>query len=152
MSMAMVHFGQGYKLRPTVNRQEAVIALCTQILSMSVATVHHRQGYKPIVNRREDVSKEEICAMGPLPGTHGFEIASASQPSAAVVLFKRASANLNGCCRDVTNERKAYPSFAPEDFPAVYKASQKALKTATKAIGEEPDSQVKVLISARYVL
>ncbi len=32
--------------------------------------------------------------------------------------------------RDVTSERKPYPSFAPEDFPAVYKAAQAALKKA----------------------
>lgn len=35
-----------------------------------------------------------------------------------------------------------YPSFAPEDFPAVYKASQKALKTANTAIANNPDSLV----------
>ena len=140
MSMAMVHFGQGYKLRPTVNRQEAVIALCTQILSMSVATVHHRQGYKPIVNRREQVSaRNEMCAKGPidLAYTCLAIVPAPHNPGAAVVRFRQTCANLRCCCcRDVTAERKAYPSFAPEDFPAVYKASQKALKTATKAIGE----------------
>ena len=46
------------------------------------------------------------------------------------------------CCRDVTSERKPYPSFSPEDFPDVYEASQKALKTASMAVSNSPDSQV----------
>ena len=66
------------------------------------------------------------------------------------VRFRRTCVNQSCCCRDVTAERKAYPSFAPEDFPAVYKASQKALKTATKAIGSDPDSQVLILTSAHH--
>ena len=49
-----------------------------------------------------------------------------------------------------------YPSFAPEDFPAVYAASQKALKSATKAAHDSPDSQVTLhvkgwLLNQRYL-
>ena len=36
-----------------------------------------------------------------------------------------------------------YPSFAPEDFPAVYKASQKALQTAALANSRQPDSTAR---------
>ncbi len=78
------------------------------------------------------------------------DCSGASNPGAAVVRFRQTCANQSCCCRDVTAERKAYPSFAPEDFPAVYKASQKALKTATKAIGSDPDSQVLILTSAHH--
>ncbi len=51
------------------------------------------------------------------------------------------------CCRDVTTERKMYPSFAPEDFPAVYKASQKALQTAALANSRQPDSTARPCMS-----
>ncbi len=49
-----------------------------------------------------------------------------------------------------------YPSFAPEDFPAVYAASQNALKSATKAAHDSPDSQVTLpvygwLLSQRHL-
>ena len=47
------------------------------------------------------------------------------------------------CCRDVTTERKMYPSFAPEDFPAVYEASQKALQTAALANSRQSDSTAR---------
>ena len=47
------------------------------------------------------------------------------------------------CCRDVTTERKMYPSFAPDDFPAVYEASQKALQTAALANSRQPDSTAR---------
>ena len=46
-------------------------------------------------------------------------------------------------CRDVTTERKPYPSFAPEDFPAVYEASQKALQLASLAQAKAPESQAR---------
>jgi hypothetical protein len=42
----------------------------------------------------------------------------------------------------VTNERKPYPSFAPEDFPAVYKASQGALKKAQLRAMQDTSQQV----------
>ena len=51
------------------------------------------------------------------------------------------------CCRDVTTERKMYPSFAPEDFPAVYEASQKALQTAALANSRQPDSTARPCMS-----
>lgn len=42
------------------------------------------------------------------------------------------------CCRDVTDERKPFPSFAPEDFPAASKAAQTALKKAQmRAISQD---------------
>ena len=47
------------------------------------------------------------------------------------------------CCRDVTTARKMYPSFAPEDFPAVFEASQKALQTAALANSRQPDSTAR---------
>ena len=34
-----------------------------------------------------------------------------------------------------------YPSFAPEDFPEVFKASQKALESASRAVTRASDSQ-----------
>lgn len=46
-------------------------------------------------------------------------------------------------CRDVTTERKSYPSFAPEDFPAAYEASQKALQLASSAQARAPESQAR---------
>lgn len=46
-------------------------------------------------------------------------------------------------CRDVTTERKPYPSFAPEDFPAAYEASQKALQLASLAQARAPESQAR---------
>ena len=44
--------------------------------------------------------------------------------------------------RDVTSERQLYPSFAPEDFPAVFEASQAALKAAQQLAMKQPNSQV----------
>ncbi len=42
----------------------------------------------------------------------------------------------------MTSERKPYPSFAPEDFPAVYKASQTALQNAQLKAIQRNDQQV----------
>lgn len=42
----------------------------------------------------------------------------------------------------MTTERKPYPSFAPEDFPAVYKASQGALKKAQLRAMQDTSQQV----------
>ena len=82
-------------------------------------------------------------------GVGGIQIFGLSAFTYPVLpLFYHPRAKFDCCRRDVTAERKEYPSFSPEDFPAVYKAAQKALKTATKAITSDPDSQVKVRISA----
>lgn len=46
----------------------------------------------------------------------------------------------------MTSERKPYPSFAPEDFPAAYKASQAALQNAQLKAIQRNDQQVSKTI------
>ena len=44
--------------------------------------------------------------------------------------------------RVVTSERKPYPCFTEDDFPAVYKAAQSALKSAQQAAVADSTSMV----------
>ena len=48
-------------------------------------------------------------------------------------------------CRDITRERQAYPSFAPEDLPDVQAAARRALAAARAANLSHPNSQVQLL-------
>ena len=63
---------------------------------------------------------------------------------ARVCLGREGTAQGCICCasRDVTSERQLYPSFAPEDFPAVFEASQAALAKAQELAMQQPNSQV----------
>ncbi len=46
------------------------------------------------------------------------------------------------CPRVTTSERKPYPCFTAEDFPAVYEAAQAALKRAQQAAVADSSSMV----------
>lgn len=50
--------------------------------------------------------------------------------------------------RVTTSERKPYPCFTEEDFPAVYEAAQSALKRAQQAAVADPKSMVPPLMFA----
>ncbi|EIE23263.1 hypothetical protein COCSUDRAFT_47568 [Coccomyxa subellipsoidea C-169] len=84
----------------------------------------------PKAQRLFDIGMLQAWNFNQPEALRAFQLASEEDPAAAMPFWGQAYALGPGANRDVTSERKPYPSFAPEDFPAVYKAAQAALKKA----------------------
>ncbi|BDA50251.1 hypothetical protein COCOBI_15-3800 [Coccomyxa sp. Obi] len=143
VSFAMGHFSRETTWSPPTCEPPTAEDLLDRYVELTDHFTYPILTSSPTAQKLFDIGLLQAWNFNQPEALRAFELAAEQDSSAAMVYWGQAYALGPGANRDVTSERKPYPSFAPEDFPAVYKASQAALQNAQLKAIQRNDQQSK---------